>query len=78
MSLVDLEKALDRVPRRVVERAMRDKGIPKVMVKALLSLYEEKTTRIKIGSGYSYEFPVKVGVHQGSVSYYHRLICNCN
>ena len=29
--------------------------------------YKEATTKIKVGSAYSDEFPVKVGVHQGSV-----------
>ena len=32
-----------------------------------MSLYKEATTRIKVGSAYSDEFPVKVGVHHGSV-----------
>ena len=29
-----------------------------------MSLYKEATTKIKVGSGYSDEFPVKVGAHQ--------------
>jgi len=37
-------------------------------VKAMLSLYEEgATTKVRVGSDFSDEFPVKVGVHQGSV-----------
>ena len=32
MCLVDLEKAFDRVSRKVVEWAMRKKSIPEVMV----------------------------------------------
>ena len=31
-----------------------------------MNLYKEANTKIKIGSGYSDEFPVKVGVQQGS------------
>ena len=37
---VDLEKAYDRVPRKVLEWALRKKGIPEVMVKSVMSLYE--------------------------------------
>ena len=32
MCFVDLEKAFDRIPRKVLEWAMRKRGIPKVMV----------------------------------------------
>ena len=78
MYFVDLEKALVRVPKNVMEWAMRKKEIPEMIVKAVLSLYKEATSKFKVGSGYSgYSdvFPVEVGVHQGSVlsSYYLQL-----
>ena len=46
---------------------MRKKGLPEILVKAVMSLYEEAETRVRVGSGLSEEFSVKVGVHQGSV-----------
>ena len=46
---------------------MRKKGIPYVMMKAVTSLYEEAAIGIKVGSGYSDKFSVRVGVHQGSI-----------
>ena len=52
MCFVDLETAFDRVRRRVLEWAMRKRGIPEAMVRVGLELSEE--------------FEVKVGVHQGS------------
>ena len=41
MCFVDLEKAFDRVPRRVTEWAMRKKGLPEILVKAVMSLMKE-------------------------------------
>jgi len=67
MCFVDLEKAFDRVPRRVMEWAMRKKGLPKIMVKAVMSLYEGAKTKIRVGSGLPEEFIVTVGVHQRSM-----------
>ena len=46
---------------------MRKKGIPEVMVRAVMSLYEGKETEVRVGLELSEEFEVKVGVHQGSV-----------
>ena len=67
MCFVDLEKAFDRVPRRVMEWAMRKKGLPEILVKAVMSLYEGAETKVKVGLGLSEDFSMKVGVHQGSV-----------
>ena len=67
MCFVDLEKAFDRVPRKVLEWAMRRKGIPEVMVRAVMSLYEGVKTRVRVGLDLSEEFEVKVSVHQRSV-----------
>ena len=67
MCFVDMEKAFDRVLRKVMEWAMRKKGLSEVMVRAVMSLYDGAKTRVRVGSAYSEEFEVKVGVHQGSV-----------
>ena len=67
MCFVDVNKAFDRVPRKVMEWTMRKKGLSEVMVRAVVSLYDGAKTRVTVGSAYSEEFEVKVGVHQGSV-----------
>ena len=67
MCFVNMEKAFDRVPRKVMEWAMRKKGLSEVIVRAVMSLYDGAKTRVRVGSAYSEEFEVKVGVHQGSV-----------
>ena len=72
MCFVDIEKAFDRVPRKVREWAMKKKGLSKVMVRAVMSLNEGAKTRVRVNihiihiqysSAYSEEFEVKVGVH---------------
>ena len=64
---VDLEKAFDRVPRKVIEWALRKKLVPERLVQAVMSMYKGAKTRVKVGDGHSEEFDVGVGVHQGSV-----------
>ena len=46
MCFVDLEKAFDRLPLNVLECAMRKQGIPKVLVRSVMSLYEGAKTRV--------------------------------
>ena len=67
MAFVDLEKAFDRVPRDVIWWAMRKLGIDEWLVRLVQSMYKDVRSRVRVGSGYSEEFGVKVGVHQGSV-----------
>ena len=67
MCFIDLEKAFERVLRKVMEWAMRKKKVLEVMVKAVMSLYDGAKTKVKLGSGLFDEFSVNVGVHQGSV-----------
>ena len=49
MCFIDLEKAFDRVPRKVVEWALRKRGVPGVMVRAVMSLYKGSKTRVRVG-----------------------------
>ena len=67
LCFVDLEKAVDRVQRKVFERAMMKKGIPEVFVRSAMSLYEGAKTRVRVDSELSEELEVNVGMHQGSV-----------
>ena len=64
---VDLEKTFDRVPRKVIEWALRKKLVPESLVQAVMSIYKGAKTRVKVGGGHSEEFDVGVGVHQGWV-----------
>ena len=55
------------VQRKVVEWAMRKKGIPETLVTAVMSLYKGAGTNVKVGINFSDEFEINVGVHHGSV-----------
>ena len=66
-ALVDLEKAFNRVPREVVRWALRQLGMEEWLVQTVMTMYERARTVVRTKQGYSTEFEVKVGVHQGSV-----------
>ena len=44
MYFADIEKAFDRVPRKVLEWALTKKGIPDVLVRSVMSVYERAKT----------------------------------
>ena len=67
MCYVDIEKAFDRVPRKVIEQAITRSSVV-VIDQAVMSLYDGAKTNVRAGSVDSEKFKVKVGVHQGSVS----------
>ena len=48
MCFVDMEKAFDGVPKKVMEWVMRKKGLSKVMVRAVMSLYGGAKTRLRM------------------------------
>ena len=67
MAFVDLEKAFDRVPRKVIWWALRKLGVEEWIVRLVQGMYANARSRVRVGEGFSKEFEVKVGVHQGSV-----------
>ena len=67
MAFVDLEKAFDRVPRKVIWWALRKLGVDEWIVHLVQGMYSNARSRVHVGEGYSKQFEVKVGVHQGSV-----------
>ena len=44
MCFVSIEKAFDRVPRKVTKRAMREKDLPEVTARAVISFYHGAKT----------------------------------
>ena len=67
LGFVDLEKAVDTVPREMVMAALWWMGVPEAEVRMVEGMYEKTTARVVVGEGASKEFDVKIGVRQGSV-----------
>ena len=69
MAFFDLEqKAFARVTQDVIWWAMRKLGIDEwLQVRLVQNMYKDVRSRVRVGNGYSKEFGVGVGVHQGSV-----------
>ena len=65
MAFVDQEKAFDQVPRKVIWWALRKLGVEEWM--QVQGMYANAWSHVCVGEGYSVEFEVKVGVHQGQV-----------
>jgi len=63
---VDLEKALDTVPREVISWAMRKLGVEEWLVSAVISMSMGAKTVVRTVYGNSKGSEVKVGMHQGS------------
>ena len=66
-AFVDLEKTFDIVPRKVARWALRQLDVEEWLVQTVMIMYERARTVVRIKQGYSTEFEVKVGIHQGSV-----------
>ena len=67
MAFVDLEKAFDRIPQKVIWWALRKLGVEEWIVRLVQGMYANARSRVPVGEGYSEEFEMKVGVHSGSV-----------
>ena len=67
LGFVDLEKALDTVPREMVMATLRWMEVPEAEVRMVEGMYEKKTARVVLGEGASEAFEVKIGLRQGSV-----------
>ena len=67
MAFIDLEKVFDLVPQKVIWWALRKLGVEEWIVRLVQGMYTNARSHVRVGEGYSEEFEVKVGIHQGSV-----------
>ena len=66
-TFVDLAKAFDRVPRQVVTSVLRKVGLEEWIIQVVKAMYENAKSAVNINGTIGDPFPVKVGVHQGSI-----------
>ena len=67
MAFVDLEKAFDRVPQKVIWWVLRKLGVEEWIARLVQGMYANARSLVHVGEGYSEEFEKKVGVHQGLI-----------
>ena len=58
MAFVDLEKAFDRVPRKVIWWALRK--LDEWIMRLVQGMYSNARSRVRVGEGYSEEFEVRL------------------
>ena len=61
---VDLEKAFDRVPRMLIESSLRRKGVVECYVNAVMKMYQEVLSQVKVEGKDSETWAMKAGVFQ--------------
>ncbi|EYC42513.1 hypothetical protein Y032_0528g2973, partial [Ancylostoma ceylanicum] len=66
LAFLHLEKAFDRIPRKLIWLSLRDHGVPEEYVRWVQLLYSNVTSSVRSAAGTSAPFDVHVGVHQGS------------
>lgn len=66
MIFIDLEKAYDKVPRNVMWWALEKKKVPTKYVNLIKDMYDNVVTSVRTCDGETSDFPIKIGLHQGS------------
>jgi hypothetical protein len=66
MVFFDLEKAYDKVPRNVMWWALEKHKVPTKYVTLIKDMYRDVVTFVRTCDGDTSDFPIKIGLHQGS------------
>ncbi|XP_057532789.1 uncharacterized protein LOC130810664 [Amaranthus tricolor] len=66
MVFIDLEKAYDSIPRRIIRNSFKAKGILLMYIEAIHDMYDKVSTKIQTSMGMTEPFSVKVTLHQES------------
>ncbi|GJN32082.1 hypothetical protein PR202_gb20556 [Eleusine coracana subsp. coracana] len=66
MVFIDLEKAYDKVPRNVMWWALEKHKVPTKYITLIKDMYRDARTCVRTCDGDTNDFPIKIGLHQGS------------
>jgi hypothetical protein len=66
MVFIDLEKAYDKVPRNVMWWALEKHKVPTKYITLIKDMYKDATTFVRTCDGNTTDFPINIGLHQGS------------
>ncbi|VDO70855.1 unnamed protein product [Heligmosomoides polygyrus] len=66
LAFLDLEKAYDRLPRAVLCKALRGKGVPECLITVIKNMYGHLKAAIRTPHGVTRKVDITVEVHQGS------------
>ena len=63
---INLEKTYDCVPRDVFWKALEKKGVWVGYIRVIQYMYEGVVTNVRTPEGETIDFPIRIGLHQGS------------
>ena len=66
MIFINLEKAYDRIPKKLLWWALMKKGVSLRYINFIKDMYEGATTGVRTYGGLSDSFPINIRLHQGS------------
>ncbi|GJN30394.1 hypothetical protein PR202_gb18697 [Eleusine coracana subsp. coracana] len=66
MVFIDLEKAYDKVPRSIMWWALEKHKVPTKYITLIKDMYRDARTCVRTCDGDTNNFPIKIGLHQGS------------
>ena len=67
MVFIDLEKTYDKIPRNVMWWALDKHKVPTKYVGIIKDMYNNVVTRVQTSDRDRNDFPIRIGLHQGSV-----------
>jgi hypothetical protein len=67
MTFIDLEKAYDKVTRNIIWWALQKHKISTKYITLIKNMYDNVVTNVRTSDGDSNDFPINIGLHQGSV-----------
>jgi hypothetical protein len=66
MVFIDLEKAYEKVPMNIMWWALQKHKVSTKYITLIKDMYDNVVTSVRTSDGYTNDFPINIGLHQGS------------